>query len=222
MLQLAPVHHLECPKVCSTSERHWTPCSPTACHLHPACRQPAAVWVTQLEAGCLQPLLPAEEWCLHCAGRSTSSETAARRRTRCRLWRGGGPLCQLMSEESFWGKRLCLAPRRCRWACSRHWHPALTSSRGRCSRGNQLQLVKPQLQGGPPLLTHVAMSWSELGGLQDRMLRGALQLQVGCCAACIQKRHGSRVFAGAADACGDMSLAALCAPVCQAKQQAVC
>ena len=196
------------------------PCRPTACQLHPACWQPAAVWVLQLQAGCLQPWLPAEEWCLQCAGRYIGSETAAQRRTHCRLWRGGRPLCRLMSGGSFWEKRLCLAPYRCRWACSQHWHPALKSSKGRCSwgkgGGKQLLLVKPQLQAGPAS----ASTSSNDMQLLDKMLREALQLQVGACAGCIQKRHCSSVFAGAADACGNMSPAVLKARVCQAKRQA--
>lgn len=133
------------------------PAGPLLASCNAACWQPAAIWTLQLQGGCLQPLLPAKEWCLQCAGRYISSETAARRRIHCRLWRGGGLLCRLMSEENSWERRLCLAPYRCRCARCRHWHQALKSSRGRCFGGQAAGLVKPQLQGGPPLLPHVAM-----------------------------------------------------------------
>ncbi len=44
--------------------------------------------------------------------------------------------------------------------------------------------------------------------LLDRLLRGALRLQVEHCAVCIQERHCSRLLSRAADNLGDMSLAA--------------
>lgn len=44
--------------------------------------------------------------------------------------------------------------------------------------------------------------------LLDRLLRGALRLQVEHCAVCIQERHCSRLSSRAADNLGDMSLAA--------------